>query len=227
MTNQPRLLDLYCGAGGAARGYQRAGFHVVGVDIAPQKRYAGDEFVCADALDYAAEHGWTFDAVHASPPCQAHSEARRTAGKYAREHIDLIPHTRWLLGALGLPYVIENVEGARKALRSPITLCGAQFDLCTYRHRLFESSIYLFAPPHAPHDDTVPPAGQGRSPKGYFSLTSGGIRGVPQAERFAGMGIEWMTNAELNQSIPPAFTEYIGHQLMRAVMARRALAKGA
>lgn len=210
-----KLLDLFCKAGGAGEGYRRAGFEVTGVDIEPQKNYKAGCFIQADALAYVAQYGWMYDAIHASPPCQAHSDATRLAGEHAKQHIDLIPQTRFWLQTMGLPFVIENVEGAKASLRDPVLLCGRSFGLKVYRHRLFESNVFILTPPHYPHGDKVPPAGQGKSPiTGFFSLTSGGIRGVTQAERFAAMGIDWMTNAELQQAIPPAFTEFIGKQLV-------------
>lgn len=236
MNERPKLLDLFCGAGGAAMGYHRAGFDVVGVDAKPQPRYPFT-FIKTDALDYVAAHGWQFNAIHASPPCQSHS---RITPKYAhKRHVDLIPHTRWFLESLGLPYVIENVEGARAALRNPVMLCGSQFGLKVYRHRLFESNIMLFQPAHYPHRDKTPRAGHGISPKGFLSVTSGG-QGIKQEQlekscispkgfisvaghfsgveyaRFA-MGIDWMTGDELAQAIPPAYTEWLGKQLMAAV----------
>lgn len=249
---KPKLLDLFCKAGGAGMGYHRAGFEVVGVDIEPQRRYPFT-FVKADALAYAAAHGYAYDAIHASPPCQAHSII---TPKYARDkHVDLIPHTRWMLESLGLPYVIENVAGARDALRNPIMLCGSQFGLKVYRHRLFESNVFLFQPEHYPHRDNTPRAGHGVSSKGVLSVTSGGqgikpeqlaelgrvqvgvdpnrrsgvygmsekgfigvtghFTGVEYA-RFA-MGIDWMTQDELAQAVPPAYTEWIGRQLIQVV----------
>ena len=215
--SKPRLLNVFSGSVCSA-GYRRAGFHVTDVDLYPMPRHQGDVFIQADAIDYLATHGHEYDAIHASPLCQPHSEARRLAKDNAREYYDYIPITRWLLESIGLPYVIENVEGARKALRNPIMLCGSQFGLKTYRHRLFESNIFLFEIPHYPHDDNCPPAGRGRSAKGFISITSGGITGVSQDERRAAMGVDWyVTNAELSQSIPPAFTEYIGRQLMQYV----------
>lgn len=214
--SKPKLLDLFCGGGGAGMGYHRAGFEVIGVDLSPQKHYPF-KFVQADALAYVAQYGWMYDAIHASPPCQAHSKARRLAGKNAKEHLDLIPQTRFWLRTIGLPYIIENVENA--PLLNAITLCGSQFPpLKVYRHRMFETSFNAVAPKHMPHNDDTPPAGRGRSSKGFISLTSGGITGVSQSERFAAMGADWMTNAELNQSIPPAFTEYLGRQLMQVVV---------
>jgi len=257
--NRPKLLDLFCGAGGAGMGYYRAGFDVVGVDIKCQPRYPF-EFIQADALAYIAAHGWEYDAIHASPPCQSHS---RITPKYAlHRHVDLIPHTRFFLEALGLPYVIENVAGARATLRNPIMLCGSQFGLKVYRHRLFESNVLLFEPAHYPHRDQTPRAGHGISPKGFLSVTSGGqgikAHQIAELERlqigidpkrrsgvygmspkgfisvtghFSGveyaryaMGIEWMTQDELAQAIPPAYTEWIAHQLIRAIHGQKATA---
>ena len=137
-----RLLDLYCGAGGAAAGYAHHGFEVVGVDIAPQRRYPYT-FFQGDALDYLRHFGKAFDAVHASCPCQAFTKAWRIQ---ANDHPDLITPTRELLRELGLPYVIENVPGA--PLENPIELCGAMFGLQVYRHRLFEGSFPVEAPVH-------------------------------------------------------------------------------
>lgn len=236
MNERPKLLDLFCGAGGAAMGYYRAGFDVVGVDAKAQTRYPF-RFIRADALEYAAAHGWEFDAIHASPPCQSHSKI--TPKHAIKRHVDLIPHTRWFLEALGLPYVIENVEGARVSLRNPVMLCGSQFGLKVYRHRLFESNVMLFQPQHYPHRDKTPRAGHGISPKGFLSVTSGGQGIKPEqieklcispkgfisvAGHFSGveyarfaMGIDWMTGDELAQAIPPAYTEWLGRQLMAAV----------
>lgn len=211
---KPRLLDLFCGAGGAGMGYHRAGFEVTGIDMNPQKNYPF-KFVQGDALAYVAQYGWQFDAIHASPPCQAHSKALRLAGIHAKEHLDLIAATRFWLQTLGIPFVIENVQGA--PLRDAVMLCGSQFGLKVYRHRYFETSFYCMQPNHAPHNDSTPPAGRGRSPKGFISICSGGITGVSQPERFAAMGIDWMTNTELAQAIPPAYTEYIGKQLYAVV----------
>jgi DNA (cytosine-5)-methyltransferase 1 len=150
---KPRLLDLFCGAGGCSVGYARAGFEVVGVDIVPQPRYPF-AFVQADALEYLHELcslgssrfgvEIQFDAIHASPPCQAHSAV--TPDKSVHEN--LIPETRELLEATGLPYVIENVEGAKAELHDPAMLCGSMFDpiLDVRRHRLFETNWGLEPP---------------------------------------------------------------------------------
>lgn len=217
---KPRLLDLFCGAGGAAMGYHRAGFEVVGVDINPQKNYPF-QFVQADALAYLTEYGHCFDAIHASPPCQAFTRVqalgRARNGGY-REHPDLIGPTRALLRMTGKPYIVENVPGA--PLICPATLCGSMFpNLRVYRHRLFESSFRLTVSEHRPHRDRTPSAGNGVSPKGFISVCgSGGVRGMTAPEILSywsmAMGIDWMTRAELAQAIPPAYTEWIGLQLI-------------
>lgn len=117
-----RLLDLFCGAGGAGEGYRRAGFEVVGVDIKPQPKNP-HRFIQGDALEYLAEHGGEYDAIHASPPCQAHCDLKHMWN--AKDNPDLIGPTRELLQKIGRPYIIENVEGA--PLISPIILCGTMF----------------------------------------------------------------------------------------------------
>jgi DNA (cytosine-5)-methyltransferase 1 len=211
---RPLLLDLFCCAGGAGKGYQMAGFYVVGVDIDPQPRYAGDEFHQDDALAFTAAYGWMFDAIHASPPCQRYS--RMTPRKYRDNHPDLIAPTRFWLASIGVPYVIENVELA--PLRNPIMLCGSQFGLKVYKHRLFESNVYLMAMSHAPHRDQTPRAGHGNvSPKGFITLAGG--KTVDDTR--AAYGINWMTGKELAQSVPPAYTHFIGRQLMTVVTNRR------
>ena len=207
---RPRLLDLYCGAGGAARGYQLAGFHVTGVDIVHQPRYAGDVFVQGDALEYAAAHGHEYDAIHASPPCQAYSWSTKKMRNLGKVYADLLEPTRKLLTAIGLPYVIENVVGA--PMSNPIVLCGTHFGLKVFRHRLFESDCYLMsaggACSHAgceigfDEDSFVTVAGHGADGSGRFDLWQ------------AAMGIDWMTRVEMTQAIPPAFSEFIGRQLI-------------
>lgn len=241
---RPKLLDLFGGGGGAGWGYYLAGFDVTGVDHRPQKRYPRNDhmrFIQADAIEYALSHGWQYNAIHASPPCQTHSQITPDKSK----HVDLIPHTRFVLETLGLPYIMENVYGAKSAMRNPVMLCGAQFGLKVYRHRLFESNILLLVPSHAPHRDNTPRAGHGVSSKGFISITSGGKSLMVNAKagrrrsgtygisekgfvtvtgHFSGieycrmaMGIDWMTAAELSQAIPPAYTEYLGRQLMRHI----------
>lgn len=206
---KPRMVDLFCKAGGASMGYARAGFEVVGVDIEPQPRYPF-EFHQGDALAFLIAHGHEFDAFAASPPCQAHSLTQRIQG---RTHRDFITEIRGLFQALGKPYVIENVEGA--PLVQPITLCGAMFPgLRTYRHRLFESNLPLQVPPHPDH--TVPITKMGRAPRdGEFMHVVGNFIGAAQGR--VAMGIDWMTRDELREAIPPLYTSFIGAQIIEAV----------
>jgi DNA (cytosine-5)-methyltransferase 1 len=207
-----RLLDLFCGAGGAAMGYHRAGFEVVGVDIKLQPHYPF-EFHEADALEYVAEHGREFDVIHASPPCQRYSRISKTHG-VADRHPDLLPETRRLLVLARKPYIIENVEGA--PLQDAITLCGTMFGLRVRRHRLFETSFSVWPPFLCCHDSYAVGV--------YGHSGAGANRGRERARGNdnthdvweSAMGISWMTNAELAQAIPPAYTEYIGRQLMEA-----------
>lgn len=214
--SKPRLLDLFAGAGGAARGYQMAGFHVTGVDIKPQPRYAGDEFIQANALAFPLEG---FDAVHASPPCQAYASLSTKDGRHPR----LIEPTRELLVASGLPYVIENIEGA--PLLEPVKLCGSMFGLRVQRHRLFETSF--------PISDLLPPCAHGINGRirayygkpGWAAWTPGAaqvqrrgrtplLRGSVELAA-EDMGIDWMgTWDEVREAIPPAYTAFMGAQLL-------------
>lgn len=201
-------------------GYHLAGFDVVGVDIEPQPNYPF-KFIRGDALEYLAECGGCYDAIAASPPCQAFSRVQSLGaarnGSYP-VHADLIEPTRLLLEDWGKPYVIENVEGA--PLHNPAMLCGSMFpSLRVYRHRLFETNWLLMTPPHSPHRDTTPPAGNGLSPKGYISVCgSGGVKGMNSAQILKtwqeAMDIDWMNRRELAQAIPPAYTFFIGSQLI-------------
>jgi DNA (cytosine-5)-methyltransferase 1 len=216
----PKLLDLFCKAGGAGAGYHLAGFDVVGVDIEPQPHYPF-EFIQADAIDYLKTADLSrFDVIHASPPCQAFSRIQSLGtarnGSY-RDHPDLVEPTRKLLINSGLPYIIENVAGA--PLIDPIRLCGSMFGLKVYRHRIFESNQFLLEPDHFPHRDSTPSAGNGKSPKGFICVCgTGGVRGMTAKEVMEywsmAMGIDWMNRAELAQAIPPAFTECLGRQLL-------------
>jgi len=208
--SRPKLLDLFCGGGGTGMGYHRSGFDVTGVDMKPQPKYPF-RFIQADALDYVAQYGWMYNAIHASPPCQTHSSITKTA-KSEGNHLDLIPVTRFWLQSLGLPYVIENVPGARNSLRNPLMLCGTMFGLYVQRHRLFESNILLIAPSHCNH--TMKVAKHGRPAKRFeeYAAVTGHFSDVEYA-RIA-MGIDWMGQKDLAQAIPPAYTEYIGKQLI-------------
>lgn len=237
---RPRLLDLFCGAGGAAMGYHRAGFEVVGVDIRPQPRYPF-EFVQADAMEYLAGISTydpsdpdayvmlgEFDAIHASPPCQAFTQmsARwRGKGGPTDDHPDLLTPTRAMLPTLGLPYVIENVPGARNHMQTTVALHGGMFGLGVHRPRLFESNVLLLAPKS---DATDGPLGvYGARPDGrttYRYRNNGNMKGKSLIraaksieEASEAMGIDWMTWDEIREAIPPAYTELIGYQLMQHV----------
>ncbi len=210
---RPRLLDLFCCAGGAGMGYSRVGFDVTGVDNRPQPRYPF-HFVQADALDYVAQHGHEFDVVHASPPCQRYSV--QTAIQYRDNHPDLIAPTRELLQATGKPYVIENVENARALLLNPIKLCGSMFGLNLWRHRYFEVwPDVLWLTPTCNHAEL---------PVLITGTTRWKVNG--KVERFEytaqqcreASGLHWMTRKEMDEAIPPAYTEWIGKHLMEALL---------
>lgn len=223
--SRPLLLDLYCGAGGAAVGYARAGFDVVGVDIVPQPNYPF-EFIEGDAIEYLI-HGGVADAIHASPPCQRHSVMSGCRPGLADTYPDLIDTTRDHLQTTGLPWVIENVEGARPFMRNPITLCGHMFGLKLYRHRLFELSEYSWAtgssdmahPPHQPEHPRhiVPVAPAGHYKPGHIITVTGHTSPIHLARE--AMGIDWMNRAELGEAIPPAYTEYVGARLLQQIEA--------
>jgi len=230
--NGLRLLDLYCCAGGAARGYWLAGYTIVGVDIDPQPNYPY-QFIQADALEFATDHGHAFDVIHASPPCQRYSQASYCQPIAKYNHPDLVEHTRNVLTKLERPYVIENVPQA--PLINPILLCGVMFDLNVFRHRLFESNVELHAPPHIPH-------GQHRYTNGTYTsllyramfqqkrmVTKAGVEGdyiivagnsynKNKGAMAMGLDPEQMTKKELTESIPPAYTYYLGKQLLKVLL---------
>lgn len=211
-TVKPRLLDLFCGAGGAAMGYSRVGFDVVGVDIRPQPNYPF-EFHQADALEWCwrNEPGIRFDAIHASPPCQAYIRggSQATDGR----HPDLLPATRELLELAGVPWVIENVPGA--PMRADVVLCGSHFGLNIRRHRWFELSwgetvMTLTC------DHSRPVTGVYGHPHGKGGAFPGMLPS-DHATWSREMAINWMSTAELANAIPPAYTEFIGAQLLQHV----------
>lgn len=216
-----RALDLFCCAGGASMGLHRAGFEVVGVDIAPQPRYPF-EFHQADALAFPLDG---FDLIWASPPCQAYTAA---APLQKKDHPRLIEPVRRRLLAAGVPYVIENVPGA--PLVNPVTLCGRTFGLNVKRHRLFEATFQLHpepCPKGHPGDWLIVfgwsalrrSKGAGTGPKKDRGKTKG--HSVPHAEACAAMGIDWMNRRELSESIPPAYSEFIGRAAMSHIESMR------
>jgi DNA (cytosine-5)-methyltransferase 1 len=207
-----KLLDLYCKAGGASRGYQLAGFEVVGVDIKKQKRYPY-EFIQADCLEVMKDMDFlrSFDVIAASPPCQTHSitqHLRNAQGK-STDKVDLIPQTREALIASGKPYVIENVPGA--PLINPIQMCGSYFGLKVRRHRKFESNLPLVGSP-CKHKEQGKPVGVYGSMRD--EIPKGGHTAKTIEEAREAMGIDWMIWGELVEAIPPIYTQEIGKQLL-------------
>ena len=215
---RPKLLDLFCGAGGAGAGYAKAGFQVTGVDIVEQSSYPF-EFIKADALKIDL---LGYDAIHASPPCQNYcwSTARHRAK--GKTYPDLIAGTQERLISSGVPYVIENVPNA--PLRNPTYLEGPMFGLNVIRRRLFETSFWLPQPMYIKHK---PPIRQPHkrdlnvilTKSAYCSVAGNGADGwsCRLADWQKAMGIDWMTRKEITQAIPPAYTEYIGRYLMGVI----------
>lgn len=206
---KPRLLDLFSGAGGAARGYQLAGFHVTGVDVKDQPRYAGDDFHRADAMTFPLDG---FDAIHASPPCQDHSPLRSVAGEHG---------TGWMLDATlerlatqPAVWVVENVGSAHN--RADFLLCGEMFGLRTIRHRRFTVDPrfpgLLAVPPHVKHRRPTKTRDRVAALAAGYNVSVTGDVGVHLGA--ACLGIDWMSGAELSQAIPPSYTQFIGEQLL-------------
>lgn len=220
----PIMLDLYCCQGGASRGYADAGWDVVGVDKDPQPRYPFP-FVQMDALValkvllvgspliFGDRHIRLGDlaGAHASPPCQAHTKAWKIN---KREHPRLISPTRELLIATGLPYVIENVEEARAELVDPVLLCGEEFGIETYRHRLFETNWQLEQTPHPAHNART--TKMGRAPvAGEYMHIVGNFSGVDRARDV--MGMPWANRDGLREAIPPVYAEHVGRKMLKSL----------
>jgi DNA (cytosine-5)-methyltransferase 1 len=206
-----KLLDLFCGVGGASVGYAQAGFEVHGVDLKHGKRYPFT-YLRADVLDVLKDDEYIqqFDVIHASPPCQTHSitqHLRNAQGK-STSKIDLIPETRAALIASGKPYIIENVPGS--PLIDPIQLCGSSFGLKVRRHRLFESNMNLVG-------SICDHKSQGRPIGVYGSLKdeipNGGKTADTIDEARNAMNMPWAIWTELVEAIPPAYTKYLGDQI--------------
>jgi len=213
-------------------GYHRAGFDVTGVDIRPQPHYPF-AFHQADALAFLEERGAEFDAIHASPPCQAFTQmsARwRGKGGPTDDHVNLLTPTRGLLATFSQPWIIENVQGAKHHMQATVTLHGGMFGLGVHRPRLFESNVLLLAPPGR---RTVFPIGvYGTHPDGRTTWryrNNGNMKGksliraaksIEEAREV--MGIDWMDWSEIKEAIPPAYTEYLGAQIIRYVGATEA-----
>jgi DNA (cytosine-5)-methyltransferase 1 len=212
-VTRPLLLDLFCGAGGAAMGYHRAGFEVVGVDINPQPHYPF-EFHQADAMTFSLDG---YDVIHASPPCQHYSQMSKCRPGLAATYPDLVAPTRARLVARDVPWVMENVVGA--PLDNPVMICGSGLGMTLQRHRLFESNVALWGVPCS--------HGQNQWNPDYGHATGRKRRRVPVIGEWRirkelqdeAMGIDWMTLPELSEAIPPAYTEHIGRQLLDALEA--------
>ena len=206
----PRVLDLFCGAGGASMGYAKAGYEVVGMDIKHGKRYPF-EYIRRDVMTLRPEDLEGFDLIHASPPCQTYSVTKhlRVAQGKGTSKQDLLSQVRSLLIVSEIPYVIENVKGA--PLIDPVQLCGSAFGLKVRRHRLFESSMELRGT-DCHHKEQGKPVGIYGSMRD--EIPGGGHTAKTMAEAHEAMGIDWMIWGELVEAIPPAYTHYIGQQIM-------------
>jgi hypothetical protein len=193
---RPRLLDLFCGEGGAGMGYARAGFDVVGVDLVDQPRYPF-QFHRADALGVLTDPGFLdgFDAIHASPPCQFYANVTSWRGTPG-DHPDLLPPVLRLLGDQALPWIVENVENA--PLRPDFILCGSHFGLRIRRHRWFQTSWRGFS---------LLPGCMHRS--GDLPFMHKGERAFADA-----LGGIWMTNRGAREAVPPVYTEFLGGLLL-------------
>jgi DNA (cytosine-5)-methyltransferase 1 len=223
-VTRPRLLDTFCGAGGCSVGYSRAGFDVIGIDIELHDDYPFP-MVVGDAMTYLADPDWLalFDVVHASPPCPRYSAATPAANRDS--HPDLVGPVREALRAWGGTYVIENVPGA--PLDHPVMLCGSAFGLRVRRHRLFESNAFLMSPGcvHGAQRSVVGVYGDhaDRLPVLRPDGTSRGVKASSVADAQDALGIDWMTRwDDLADSIPPAFTEHIGSQILAQLEERAA-----
>jgi hypothetical protein len=206
----PRVLDLFCGAGGASMGYAKAGYEVVGMDIKHGKRYPF-EYIRRDVMTLRPEDLEGFDLIHASPPCQTYSVTKhlRVAQGKSTSKQDLLAQVRSLLVVSEIPYVIENVKGA--PLIDPVQLCGSAFGLKVRRHRLFESSMELRGT-DCHHKEQGKPVGIYGSMRD--EIPGGGHTAKTMPEAHEAMGINWMIWGELVEAIPPAYTHYIGQQIM-------------
>ena len=211
-----KVLDLYCCQGGASAGYAALGWDVTGVDLHPQPRYPY-RFVQGDAIEILLRHGDAFDFVHASPPCQHDSATQVIQGN---DHPDLIGPTRDALNQVGIPYVIENVGGARAKLLSPVMLCGWMFGLRrTYRHRFFETGGWTMEQPEHPWH-TARQAKMGRMPVGDETIQAvGNYAGSPLIK--AEWGVPWMDRDGTREAIPPVYARYVGEQFIESKDDRR------
>lgn len=215
-----KLLDLFCGVGGAAMGYHRAGFEIVGVDIKPQPNFPF-EFIQADAIEFLQSADLSeFDVIHASPPCQGYSQYTAEVLKYPKHHQGkqtpkLIGEIRELIPE-GMDYIIENVDGAKFDMISPFRLCGSMFNLKIKRHRYFESNRKFTPPRHINCIGLVKEyaTDMGVNPR-LLSVAGNGIGTETKPVWGEVMGIDWAkTRKELSEAIPPVYTEWIGRHMV-------------
>lgn len=202
-----KLLDLFCGAGGASMGYHRAGFEVVGVDIRPQPHYPF-KFIQGDALSVPLDG---FNVIHASPPCQRY--CKQTPLNYRTKHPDLINAIRQRLKKTGKAYVIENIPGAKDLLIQPIMLCGSMFALPIRRHRYFEIRPFFMI--------MIPPCNHKKNAI-YITGTPKPKDGSPRRDpsvivKRKALGTPWMTIKGMDEAIPPAYTEFIGRKFLEII----------
>jgi DNA (cytosine-5)-methyltransferase 1 len=208
-----KILDLFCGAGGAGYGYFLAGFEVTGIDNKEQKHYPF-EFILSDAFEYLVNNYNKFDAIHASPPCQQYTKSAKQWRKAGKEYPDLITECRMLLTKTNKPYIIENVPDS--PLINPIILNGSVFGLLVHRKRLFECNFFVDQPGIPKTKASIKmgrPVKEGDiiQPVGHFS-------GINYAKKQ--MQIDWMNISELAQAIPPAYTKYISKFLITEIERR-------
>lgn len=218
LTDAPLLIDAFCGAGGAGRGYADAGFEVWGIDIKPQSSYPyrffrGDVFEVLPKLIAK----YPVAVVHASPPCQAYSKLTNLSPHPRSSYPDLVDQTRELLRSTDRPWIMENVE--LSPLETPTMLCGTMFGLGASvrgerrelrRHRFFESNQLLYAPGPCQHEHPVVNV---YGNPGGFDRRRG--RALASASEWGeAMGIDWMASRDMAQSVPPIFTRFLGEQLL-------------
>lgn len=218
MKARPKLLDLFCCGGGSGVGYDRAGYEVTGVDNRKHPNYPF-EFVLDDAIEYLRKYGHLFDAVHASPPCQGYSPHTRNDSKWVgysngKQEPRLISVIRENIPS-GMPYVIENVPGAKLELENPFMLCGAMFGLPISRHRYFESNVLIMPPEHPKCRGIAKKYSEEHGIEYRDMSVTGKGRHAGTSDRWMKiMDITWpMTQSEIVESIPWAYTKFIGDQL--------------
>ena len=210
-----RALDLFCCAGGATKGLQRAGYHVTGVDIRPQPRYCGDRFVRDDAMAWLRgerEPLDSFDLIWLSPPCQRYSELTPKENKDS--HPDLLPVVGDILRSRSVPFIVENVEMAAHLMHHPVMLCGTMFGLNIWRHRYFElgnTDAFFLLPTcnHTGHPIIL-------SGQGSRRINGKRMGRIPTPIKRAAVGIDWMNREELSESIPPCYSEFLARQILAA-----------